>query len=283
MRMDSHQDYAPRLGIITRWYARHAAFLLAPLWCMVAFGLAIPLFNHVGWVLALASFGAVAMGTVLGGADLSSGAEEYALSLPPSRHQQYWMRALLGLLVPLAALLGVAIVKVGLSARFWGLFCSSGWTFRFAEVGGTAFAVAAVVIPSALFCLAYAGATLGGIPGGLLASLLLVVTSAMAAMVETKLFGQPNGRIHLSAAGTLGVLCMGGGYPLYLKRDAACGARRSQSAAIAIIACVLVVLGLLLVLGSVRQEQGHIRTSETVQRSEEVRTIQMSAESEGAE
>ena len=79
----SGSTFTPRRGIIERWYSRNGTLLCAPLWVILALAIALPVFNHVGWLIGFIGFGGIALGSVLGGADRSSGSEEYILALPP--------------------------------------------------------------------------------------------------------------------------------------------------------------------------------------------------------
>jgi hypothetical protein len=247
---NTHVNYAPRLGIVERWQSRIAGLLLAPVWLVAALGIAIPLFTHALWVLAVVGLSAIALGVVLGGGDRSSGSEEYAMALPPSRHEQYWIKALLGLVIPLSACLGIAILELDLSAKFWGLFCSSGWAAS-ASRGSDALMCSAIVIPTALFVMAYAGATLGGIPAGLLSVLVVGAVCGGSAIVESRLWQSPNGTILLPAVGVLGALVLLGAYPVYLRRDTASLAQRGQTGAIVVLISLIIVLllGFLLFAG----------------------------------
>jgi hypothetical protein len=238
-----HANYAPRLGIVERWHSRSAVMLLAPVWLVAAFGMALPLFTHAVWVLAVVGLSAIALGVVLGGGDRSSGSEEYAMALPPSRHEQYWIKALLGLVIPLSACLGIAILELDLSAKFWGLFCSSGWAAS-ASRGSDALMCSAIVIPTALFVMAYAGATLGGIPAGLLSVLVVGAVCGGSAIIESRLWESPSGTILLPAVGVLGTLVLLGAYPVYLRRDTASLAQRGQTGAV--VALISLIIALLL-------------------------------------
>jgi hypothetical protein len=248
----THADYAPRLGLVTRWRTRNGGLLLTPIWVVLAFGLALPMFNHVGWVLALVGLAAIAAGSVLGGGDRTAGAEEYVMALPPSRHEQYWIRAALGLVVPLAALLGIAIVKFDLSAHLWGLVCSSGWNVPTAELSSRAYVIAAFLIPTALFAVSYGGATLGGLPGGLLLSLIVAAACGASAMIESLLWRHPTGSILLPVVGVVGILALVGCYPLYLRRDMVAAGRRGQAMAVVVVVAVLALLAFLILVGTMR-------------------------------
>jgi hypothetical protein len=250
-----HADYAPRLGLVTRWRTRNGGLLLAPIWVVLALGLALPMFNHVGWVLALVGLAGIATGSVLGGADRTAGAEEYVMALPPSRHEQYWVRAALGFVVPLAALLGIAIVKYDISARLWGMVCSSDWNVPTADLSSRTFVIAAFLIPTALFAVSYAGATLGGLPGGLLSTLIVAAACGASAMIESLLWRNPTGTILLPLVGAIGILALVGGYPLYLRRDMVAAGRRGQAMAVVVVVVVLVLLAFLL-LGSTMKVGG---------------------------
>lgn len=261
---NTHANYAPRLGIVERWHSRSAVMLLAPVWLVAAFGMALPLFTHAVWLLAVVGLSAIALGVVLGGGDRSSGSEEYAMALPPSRHEQYWIKALLGLVIPLSACLGIAIIELDLSAKFWGLFCSSGWAAS-ASGGSDALMCSAIVIPTALFVMAYAGATLGGIPAGLLSVLVVGAVCGGSAIIESRLWESPSGTILLPAVGILGTLVLLGAYPVYLRRDTASLAQRGQTGAVvALISLIIVLLlGFLLFNGESRSVETNQMEADT--------------------
>ena len=238
---NTHAHYAPRLGIVERWQSRIGGLLLAPVWVVAALGIALPLFTHALWVLAVVGLSAIALGVVLGGGDRSSGSEEYAMALPPSRHEQYWIKALLGLVIPLSAFLGIAILQLDLSAKFWVVFCSSGWAAS-ASGGSYVLMCSAIVIPTALFVMAYAGATLGGIPAGLLSVLVVGAVCGGSAIIESRLWESPSGTILLPAVGVLGTLVLLGAYPEYLRRDTASLAQRGQTGAIVVLISLIIAL-----------------------------------------
>jgi hypothetical protein len=252
---EMQQAYSPRVGLMERWYARNGGVLLSPLWLVLAFGLALPMFNHVGWVLGVVGLSGIAVGAVLGGADRSSGSEEFAMALAPSRREQYWFRLLAGGSVPLAAILGTCMVRYDVSAWFWGLFASSGWTVAMGERSSDAHVIAAILIPTACLAVSYAGAALGGVASGLLAALTIPIAAGICAMVETRLWGEPRGNIILSTIAVIGAGALVGGYPLYLRRDVASAGRRNQSAAIAVAVSILLLLGVFLLLFGVRSTE----------------------------
>jgi hypothetical protein len=243
--------YAPRTGIVERWLARNRMMHFAPLWVTAAFGIALPVFHHPTWLTFCLGLAALGLGSVLGGADRASGSEEYAMALPPSRREQYWVKAALGLVIPLSSLAGILIIRFDVATRFWSLFCSSGWTGSYAALGSTAAYLAALIVPTSLFAVTYAGSSLGGLPSGFLCALAIGAVSAAGAAIETSWFGVPNGRVLLPLNALTGAGALLAAYPRYLRRDVASGPQRQQGLTVAVIVLILMMLLGLFFLGSV--------------------------------
>jgi hypothetical protein len=270
---DMSDGYSPFLGLLQRWFSRQSAALLAPLWLIVAFGIALPLFNHPAGIAALIGLSGVVAGVMLGGVDRAAGSEEYMMALPPSRSLCYWTRALAGCTVPLAALLGLLIVRYNVASHFWGLFCSSGWSAaRRTSASGMAYAVA-FIVPLTLYLVAYAGASLGGVAAGMLMAIAMPLVALCCAFVEGILWQRPSGMITLPVLGVIGCLAPLLAYPLYLKRDIASRSARNQMG-IVVVLLVVAVLVLFFSLTSVK----YVNYSQDVDRGEPLRKEAKQAE-----
>lgn len=78
------------------WFA-HSKMLLFFLGLWLATVWTLPLFAHPEWILALGVLYALVAGPAYGGSDVIHGCEEFALALPATRRERYWVRAGVGL------------------------------------------------------------------------------------------------------------------------------------------------------------------------------------------
>jgi len=251
MNRNPHR-YGPRWGIWDRWLRRNGMLLFSPLWIVVALTVALPVFHHTDWLIGALGLMAIAQGAMIGGVDRTSGLEEYMLSLPPSRREHYWVRALLGLVIPASALLGMFLITREVSPRFWNLYCSSGWNAGGEHAVSAIRLQAAWIVPSALFAVTYAGASLGGLPAGILSALLVGALSGTSALIESLLWQETRGWVVLPVLGVFGVLALLGAYPLYVRRDGVSGPQRNPSASIAVMVIFILIILFVLMTAGVR-------------------------------
>jgi len=83
-------------GILSfEWQAHSRLFLsLIALWLAAVW--ILPLADNPAWILAFGLIYALIAGPAVGGHDILEGCEEYALALPPSRTERFWIRFALG-------------------------------------------------------------------------------------------------------------------------------------------------------------------------------------------
>ncbi len=159
-------------GLLAReWLAHHR--LLCACWALwLAFGLALPLFHHPGWILALGIAYALGVAPAIGGLDAREGSEEFAFGLPATRSEIYRTRAALciGTLITLLAA-GLGSIALSLPGHLWSLVADSGFATPFPSTG-LAWYVYAAMVPLALSACTFATAISSGSGSALGATLL---------------------------------------------------------------------------------------------------------------
>ena len=241
-------------GLFWREWLARREFVLWALCAWLVGGWVLMVFFHPGWIIGFGAVYAMAAGLLFGGSDALAGTEEFVLSLPPTRRQQWLVRFALACGTTLAFTgLGTLAIAFDLPQRVWSLFVESGFTEPFAACEPPMLYGLAVAIPFCVlaftFCIAssmvtrpiivlapFAGASATG-------GLVLLFVALESALWDTH--GEPNGFIMVPGLLASGVLLSLSGYRMYLRRE---GITRPRGAAGGRTAGLIVVLVVLAVL-----------------------------------
>ncbi len=123
-------------GILWREWLVYGRVFLAIWGLWLLGGWYLPILIHPLLIMGLTGLCALLAGTLLGGADVLDGAEEFSLALPPTRSQRYVARCSLGALsISFLAAVGLLTVALDLPQAIWRLFVNSGFTEAFPGSG----------------------------------------------------------------------------------------------------------------------------------------------------
>lgn len=191
----------------------------------------LQVFNHPAWIAVFGCAFAFALAAAMGGGDAAEGSEEFAFSLPVSRGEHFRARATLGLAcLAFFLVAGLIAVAWNLPQLLWGLFVETGFTWPNARVANPRpiYAIT-ILLPMALFCCNFSlAAVWAASPRGMgnannIGMIATLAITGAAFFAEYKVWNQPTftERITVPTLAVWAALTFGGGYLLYVRKEAA--------------------------------------------------------------
>jgi len=212
-------------GLLWREWLAHRSLVINTLAVWLVCGWVLLIFFHPGFIIALGAVYAMWAGARLGGADAAEGSEEFAFSLPPTRHERYILRMLFGgTTVVILAGLGTLTIALDLPQRLWALVVETGFTEPFPRCEERFLYGLTIALLLGVFGCSFAIATNASTRGLVGVSWILGALGAGAVvglgfLAERLLWQELNGYVSITALLALTPLALLAGYLVYQRKE----------------------------------------------------------------
>jgi len=237
-------------GLFWREWLAHRNLVLWSLCAWLVGGWVLMIFYHPGWIIGVGVVYAMIAGRAFGGGDTIAGTEEFTVSLPPLRGQQYLARLVLACGTTLAFTgLGALAIAFDLPQRVWGLVVESGFTEPFPACDPPWLYGLAIGAPFLTLAITFSMSATAKSRGAAVAAAIVGVVGTGAVIwlafgAEYLLWEKQTGLIVIPAPLAAGVMMLLYGYGRYVRKEAV--ARPSGTGVTSAIVIVVVVVVVLL-------------------------------------